>query len=167
MTVSRTESVILAELVDKTRLMSMFYIDKLKGADLHKVFTADGIPLNSAFWIIAHMAVTQNGLLLRCTGSKGVKIPWAKQFNMGSGQSDPESSPAFEEVMAALNEVHAMSLEHIRSLDTSALDSLNPAGFEIMGEKTIRGMIIHFMRHEAGHAGQLSWLCKLHGIKTM
>ena len=162
-----TENEWLAQLVDKTRFVTRYYIDKLKDTDLTRVFVADGIPLNSAYWIMAHLAVTQNGLLLRCTGGQGVRIPWAKQFNMGSTGAIPEDAPSVEEILRVMDEVHTASLAHIRSLDPAFLDQINPAGFEIMGEKTVRGMIIHHVRHESGHAGHLGWLCKLNGIKTM
>jgi hypothetical protein len=162
-----TESHILAELVDKTRFQTNAYIDKLKDTDLHRVFMAEGQPLNSAFWIIAHLAVTQNGLILRCTGGDAMRISWAKQFNIGSQVAAAADSPPFPEVMEVMNEVHRRSLDHIRTLGPTQLDSPNPAGYEIMGETTNRGMIIHSIRHEASHAGHLGWICKLHGIKTM
>jgi hypothetical protein len=162
-----TESHILAEIVDKTRFQTSAYIDKLRDTDLHKVFTAEGQPLNSAFWIIAHLAVTQNGLLLRCTGGDSMRIPWAKQFNIGSQVASAADSPPIAEVLDVLNEVHRRSLSHIRTLDTVQLDSPNPTGYEIMGETTIRGMIVHSIRHEGSHAGHLGWICKLNGIKTM
>lgn len=164
---SRTEPVVLAEMVDKTRALSLYYIEKLKTTDLHKTYEVEGVKLNPAFWIIAHMAVTQNGLLLRCTGAPGIKISWAKLFNMGSSVLLPADCPPLEEVLATLKEVHEHALQHIRNLAPEALDQLNPAGFEILGENTIRGMIIHFIRHEASHAGQLGWICKLNGIKTI
>jgi hypothetical protein len=47
------------------------------------------------------------------------------------------------------------------------LDKDNPAGFGFGGDNSYRMMIQHAIRHEAIHAGHLSWLCKLHGIQTV
>ena len=69
-----TESKILARVMDQSRQMSLYYINKLKGSDLHKSFVFEDKSLNSAFWILAHLSVTENWLLLRSTGGEHVKI---------------------------------------------------------------------------------------------
>ncbi|HEX5002867.1 MAG TPA: DinB family protein [Bacteroidia bacterium] len=163
----RTEPIVLADIVDKTRVLTKYFIGKLHHINLHETFSSGPYSLNSAFWIIAHIAVTQNGLLLRCTGGDAMRISWAKKFNMGSTVPEAADAPPIEEVLSVLDEVHQRSLTHIRTMDPAFLEELNPAGFEILGENTVRGMITHAIRHEASHAGQLGWLCKLHGIKSI
>jgi uncharacterized damage-inducible protein DinB len=62
--------------------------------------------------------------------------------------------------------VHTKAMEHVANLDAAALDAPNPTGLPALG-KTVRDVITHAIRHEGAHAGQLAWLCKLYGIRTM
>jgi len=153
--------------MDKTRQLTGYYMNFLNQTDLHQVFEIEGKRLNSAFWIMAHLAVTENFLLLRSTGGNHVKIPWARQFGLGSVPPAREECPPFEEVNHLLQEVHQKSLDHIAGLDTGILDQENTTGFSFDGEKSIRATIVHAIRHEGSHAGHLGWLCKLNGIKTL
>ncbi len=163
----KTESAILANVMDKTRALTNMYFSLLKDADLYKEFEVDGKKLNTAFWLMAHLPVTQNFLLLRSTGGDFVKIPWARQFGLGSAPSAIEDCPPLHEVKDVFKQVHEKSIAHIAQLDDAILDQDGSTGFEFAGEKTIRSLVIHAIRHEGTHAGHLGWLCKLHGIKTI
>jgi hypothetical protein len=162
-----TEPQTLAHIVDKTREMTRLYMRVLQGVDWHQTFTVDGKTLNSPFWIMAHLAATQNFLLLRSTGGETIKIPWARQFGMGSTQSSKEDSPPIEEVKNTFDMIHSKSVEHIQSMDATKLDLPTINGFSFLGEDSIRAVIVHSIRHEGTHAGHLGWLCKLHGLKTI
>ena len=153
--------------MDKTRQLTGMYLDLLKDTDLHKVYEVDNIKLNSTFWIMAHLSVTENFLLLRSTGGENVKIPWARQFGLGSVPPAKEDCPPLDEITSVFNDIHQKAIKHIASLDDKFLDTDNLLGFEFLGEKTVRSNIIHAIRHEGSHAGHLGWLCKLNGIKTL
>src|SRR5688500_11223796 len=116
------ESQILSAVMDKTRQLTAYYINVLKETNLHQVFEVNGIRLNTTFWIMAHLAVTENYLLLRSTGGIPFKLPWARQFGMGSVSSLPENCPPLEEVKQMMHEVHQKSMEHIALLDPDMLD---------------------------------------------
>ena len=162
-----TEPTVLALVMDKARQMTNIYLTLLQKTDLHKVFYVDDKPLNNAFWIMAHLPVTQNFLLLRSTGGEIVKIPWARQFGLGSGPSAKEDCPPLDEVKSVMDEIHSKSIKHVAALDPSFLDQTNTTGFEFLGENSVRALIVHAIRHEGTHAGHLGWLCKLNGIKTI
>jgi hypothetical protein len=162
-----TEPQILSDVMDKTRQLTAYYMNFLKQTDLHKVFEIEGKRLNSAFWIMAHLAVTENFLLLRSTGGDHVKIPWARQFGLGSVPPAPGDCPPIDEVNQLLQQIHEKSLKHIASLDPEILDQENSTGFTFDGDKSIRSAVVHAIRHEGSHAGHLGWLCKLNGIKTL
>ncbi len=162
-----SEATILSNVMDKTRQLTGLYLNLLQNTDLHRVFELDTIKLNSAFWIMAHLCVTENFLLLRSTGGELVKIPWARQFGLGSVPLSREECPSFDEVSAVFKDIHQKAILHIASLDNSFLDETNATGFEFAGEKTVRSVIVHAIRHEGTHAGHLGWLCKLQGIKTI
>ncbi|MFN3917770.1 MAG: DinB family protein [Flavobacteriales bacterium] len=163
----RTESLILADVMDKTRQVSLFYFSQLQGKDLHKIFDSEGIKLNNAFWIIAHLAVTENFLLLRSTGGEIIKFGWAKQFGIGSTVPEKADCPPLKEVLETSQLVHQRSIDHIRSLTDEDLNKPTSTGVNFGGEDTVRSIIIHAIRHEGIHSGHLSWLCKLHGVKTI
>jgi hypothetical protein len=161
------ESMVLANVMDRTRELTELYLNLLKDSDLHMVFHVNDKPLNSAAWIMAHLPVTQNFLMLRSTGAEHVKIPWARLVGLGSTPPEKDQYPPIDEVRAVMNEVHAKSLAHVRGLSQEQLESPNTSGFNFMGIHTMRDVIVHCIRHEGTHAGHLGWLCKLQGIKTL
>jgi len=162
-----SESIVLANVMDKTREITLRYLDLLQGGDMYKVFESEGKPLNSAVWIMSHLPVTQNFLMLRSTGAEHVKIPWARLVGLGSTPPEKDQYPPLDEIRSVMNEVHAKSLAHVRTLDADQLNQPNTSGFNFMGIHTFRDVIIHTIRHEGTHTGHLGWLCKLQGIKTI
>lgn len=161
------EPQILANVMDKTRAITKMYLKLLENTDWHQVFESNGKQLNSVFWLTAHLPVTENFLLLKCTGGEAMKVPFARQFGLGSVPPKPEECPPKDEVLSYFKEVHDKAIAHVASLDPAVLDQPNPSGFEFAGENSIRSIIIHAIRHEGTHAGHLGWLCKLSGIKTI
>jgi len=163
----KSETQTLVEMLELTRALTKFYLKKLAGQDLYKVFEIEGKQLNSILWLIAHMTVSENWLLLVCTGGEKVNIPWARQFGLGSKIPNIEDYPPAEEIMEMFEIVHQKSIEYIRSL--SDIDLAKPTTNEIDfgGEDSVRAIIKHSIRHEGTHTGHLSWLCKLFGVKTI
>lgn len=161
-----TEAQVLAQVVDRTRQYTRFYAGLLKGQDMHRVFHCEGQPLNTAYWLVAHLATSQNGLLLRATGGPFEKFSWAKHFTLGTGGLPPEQCPPFEEVWATFKAVHERVMQHLPSLSAEQLDAPNITGLDAIGA-TVRDVITHAARHEALHTGHLSWLCKLYGLRTV
>jgi len=161
-----TEAQTLAHMMDRARQYSRFYLSVLKDQDPHRVFTSEGMPLNSVFWLVAHLATSENGLLLRGTGGPFEKFSWAKHFTLGSRGLPKVQCPPYEEVWATFKAVHEKVLVHVPTLTTEQLDSPNITGLNQIGSNT-RDVITHAIRHEALHTGHLTWLCKLYGIKTM
>jgi len=161
-----TETQILAHVMDRTREYTLSYFDRLKDQDLHRRFVCEGKELNSAFWLIAHLATTENGLLLMATGGPFHKFSWAKHFTLGGAGLPPAECPPFAEVFALFNDVHARAIAHVASLPPEALERPNVTNLPAIGN-TVRDVITHAIRHEGSHVGHLGWLCKLYGIRTM
>lgn len=158
----------LSSIIDDTRKLTLSLLSQLEDSNgFYNDFKLDGKHLNSAFWIMAHLSVTQNFLLLRSTGGETVKIPYARQFGMGAVPPSREECPPLEEVRGIFNLVHEKSVKHIQNLDPSQLNQINTTGFVFLGEDSIRSVIVHAIRHENMHSGHLSWLCKLNGLKTI
>jgi hypothetical protein len=158
----------LSSIIDDTRKLTLSFLSQLEDSNgFYNDFKLDDKHLNSAFWIMAHLSVTQNFLLLRSTGGETIKIPYARQFGMGAVPPSREEFPSLEEVRSIFNLVHEKSVKHIQNLDPSQLNQINTTGFVFLGEDSIRSVIVHAIRHENMHSGHLSWLCKLNGLKTI
>jgi hypothetical protein len=162
-----TEAQFLAGMMRHAHTMTQSHLRKLENADLHKRFIVEGKELNSAYWLFAHMTVSQNWLILRGTNGPFQKFSWAKLFNLGTTPPPIEQCPPFEEVKTKLEEIQQLSLQHVETLDEAALSSPHHAMMRLPGENNMRDAIKHHIRHESMHNGQLSWLCKLHGLKTI
>lgn len=162
-----TEAHFLADMMRHAHDITQSHIRKLESVDLHKRFNVEGKELNSAYWLFAHMTVSQNWLILRGTNGPFQKFSWAKLFNLGTKPPPIEDCPPFEEVKSKLEEIQRLSLEHVSALDENALGSPHNAMMQLPGSNTMREIIKFQVRHESMHNGQLSWLCKLHGIKTL
>lgn len=160
-----TEAQVLSHLMDRTREWTRYYLSPLKDQDPHRVFTCEGKPLNTVFWLVAHLATTENGLLLAATKGPFEKFWWAKHFTVGASGLPPENCPPYEEVWATFNAVHAKAIAHVATLDEATLNAPNPT--KLPFGSSVRDVISHAIRHEGGHAGQLGWLCKLYGIKMI
>jgi len=160
------EAQVLAHMVDRTRQYTRFYLSTLKEHDPHRVFTAEGKPLNTVFWLVAHLATSQNGLLLLATGGPFEKFSWAKHYTLGGPGLPRDQAPPYEEVYATFKAVHEKVLAYLPTLTDEQLDSPNRTNLPLIGPTT-RDVITHAIRHESLHTGHLSWLCKLYGVRTM
>ncbi|HMQ76612.1 MAG TPA: DinB family protein [Flavobacteriales bacterium] len=168
------EARFLAAMMDRTREYTLYYLGRLLKADpdgtngtLHKRFVCEGTPLNSAFWLVAHLATSENGLLLRSTGGPVIKFSWAKHYTLGAHGAPEEERPHVEEVLHMFHEVHRQAIAHVATLGDDVLSGPNPTGLPFGGAGQVRDVIMHAIRHEGSHIGHLGWLCKLHGIPTV
>lgn len=162
----KTESAILAHMVHRTREYNLMYLSALKDQDPHRLFVCEGNALNTLFWLVAHMAVSENALLLRATGGPFEKFSWAKHFSIGSTPLPKEQCPPYEEVWSTFKAVHDKTMAHLPTLTDEALEQPNITGLARIGN-TVRDVITHSIRHEGAHVGHITWLCKLYGIRTM
>lgn len=162
-----TEPQLLALMVERAREYARLYLRHLKDSDPHHEFSVDGRTLNTQYWTVAHLTVTQNWLLLRATGGPFEKFSWAKFFNLGSTPPARELCPPYEEVWAMFHAIHEKAVPHVAGLTEEALVQPHAALMKLGGQDMVRDVILHHIRHESFHTGQLAWLCKLQGIKTV
>ena len=162
----KTEAQILAEVLSQTRKLGKFYIGKLKDVDPLKEFEVEGKKLNCVLWTLAHMTWAENELLLETLSGPAMNIPWFSDFRSFTDSSSKTDWPALDEVMNCMEEVHNSALKFISSLDDSVLNEA--IYITILDWNTDkRHAIMHAIRHDGLHIGHLTWLCKLHGIKTV
>ncbi len=162
----KTEAQVLAHMMARTREYNRAYLSALKDVDMHREFVCEEKKLNTAFWLVAHMAVSENALMLRATGGPFEKFSWAKHFGIGSQGLPKEQCPPYAEVWGTFKAVHDRTMAHLPTLSDEALEQPNITGLPLIGT-TVRDVITHAIRHEAMHIGHITWLCKLYGIRTM
>src|SRR5687767_12163158 len=101
-----TEAQTLMYAFNETRALSMMYFNKQKDTDVHHVFEADGKPLNSAAWIMAHLAWGENFLILQAMGGPALNVDWFSKVAFGSPMAGKEELPDIETILSTLNQVH-------------------------------------------------------------
>lgn len=164
---SRKQSEVLAESLESVRSLTKFYLSKVKPEDLHSNLIVDEVKFNSPYWIAAHLAWSENFLLLTGTGGKPFEKAWLEEFGFGSKPEEVTSEVKFEEVMSTLDEIHKKAMEHVLSLNDENLEEKNLINANFGGKDTKKALIIHSIRHEPMHAGQLSWILKAKGISMV
>ena len=162
-----TEAQTFAATLDSVRNYTRWYFSKLKGVDLHREFMVEGKRLNTAYWLFAHITSSQNWLILRGIGGDMVRLPWAKLFNVGQTPPGADQLPPIEEILAAAKDIHSKVLEHVRGLSEEQLSAPHKAMMDLGGDGSRREVIMHCIRHESLHTGQLATLCKLYDVKTI
>jgi hypothetical protein len=162
-----TNARLLADLMDHAHAMTLQQLEHLQQHDLHQRFTVNRMELNSAFWIVAHLAVSENWLILKGTNGPFQKFSWAKQFTLGATPPAPAECPPIEEIMNTLERVHRLALDHVAGLSDADLASPHQALMNLDSGSDMRAVITHHLRHVNMHNGQLAWLCKLHGLPTI
>ena len=164
---SKTETKTLIEMLELSRNLTNYYLSKLEDQDPYKVFEVEGKKLNSILWLMAHITVSENWLLLVCTGGEKVNIPWARQFGLGSEIPKKEDYPPIQEIKEMYKKVHEQAISYVSKLTNEDLAKPTTNGIDFGGEDSVRAIIKHAVRHECSHAGHLGWLCKLFGVKTI
>ena len=156
-----TEGELLAETFDYTRKMTKFMLSKLVGVDVNKRIELEGKEFNSIYWFTAHTTWAEHNMLVVGMGKPSLEIPWLNDFKKDSNGQIVEGSPSYEDVLKAQDAVHEASMNNVKSLTTEDLDSI-----AVNSKATKRTTIMHAIRHEGMHGGQIAWLCKMNGIKT-
>lgn len=160
----RSEQETVAEILDKTRKLSRYYLSKLDVVDPLLQIQVGDHKLNCITWIAAHLTWAEHELVVCALGAEPLPIPWLDQFQYGTSSEPQDSWPSLNEIRVDLDRVHAAALAAIRS----QTDFGDPAQIELFGPtSTKRDIVYHAIRHEGTHAGHLGWLCKLNGLETI
>lgn len=162
-----TASETLAQATDSTRDLLYFYLSKLDKSLWYKTPEVNGEQINSVAWELCHMVWGQDYLILQACANRSSNIAWLGKFGIGKPTVKTAELPTIEEIKEALKMVHAQSLEVIRGLSDSDLDSPNHINLDFKKGNSKRQIIYHHIRHEGGHIGHIGLLCKLFGAKTI
>lgn len=161
----KTTAQVLAEVFDYSRQISLDYFNKVKDRDIFQEFTVNGTKLNSAYWLLGHLVVTENYLLLKSTGGEIVRFGWARPFGLGGSLEAVTERISVEEIFATMHEVHTKAMQHVKSLSDEQLKLPNTGAIKF-GDGSIYDIIRHAIEHEGAHGGHLGWVNKLLGVKN-
>jgi len=161
-----SQAQIIADIFEETRKLTRFYLSKIDPAWAEWQPEADGVKLNSAYWLVAHLVWAEHALLVASMGGTTLNLPWLNHYALGSDGSLHEDRPSFSAMIAQLNEIHQYADDFVRTLTDEQLNE--PASITaIQWNTTKRKVLYHAIRHEGTHVGHLGWLCKIKGIKTI
>src|SRR5579859_5672763 len=161
------DSILLAKTLHSARQLTKFYLSHTTGLDVQKRFKVEGFETNSIHWIVAHQAWGENFIILNGVKKEGLDIAWFNAFKIGNPHPEKTSFPNFEQTVKVFDDVHKKALDIINSLSPEELQQDNFTGLEFGGGKSNEALIRHAIRHEAMHAGHLSWLLRMHGVKKI
>ena len=164
---ARTEAQILADMMDKTRQLTRFYISNLKTVDPYTPIEFGGKDFNSIYWLTAHLIWAEDNLIMAGTGAKSIASDWISHYHIKADGSLHEGHGDFKELLTEMKRVHEGAMNHLRSMDDDQLDKENAISFQFGdGDASTRLIVMHAIRHEGTHIGNLAWLCKMNGVQT-
>jgi uncharacterized damage-inducible protein DinB len=164
---NKIQSQTLAETYESVRNLTRFYISKLGNLDVFESIEYKGKKFNSPYWLIGHLVWSEHSLIIEGLGGKSMDIPWLEKFELGVKPTETDKNPAFDEILQNMEKVHAYAMELIRSLSDNELDQPNLIEAVFGGKNTKRAVIMHAIRHEPMHLGQLTWILKTHNIELI
>ena len=164
---ARTETQILADMMDKTRQLTRFYVSNLKAIDPYVPIEFGGKTFNSIYWLTAHLIWAEDNLIVMGTGHKSVAPDWIKHYHLGADGSLHEGHGDYKALLGEMKRVHEEAMDYLKSMDDSMLDKENAFSFHFGdGDTTNRLIIMHAIRHEGTHIGNLAWISKMNEVKT-
>lgn len=155
----------LIQTYQMARNLSNYYISKMDGINIHKVYEVNGVKMNSAYWILAHLVWTEHFLIIEGIGGESMGIEWLNDYGFGSVPDEIKNQPSIEEVKKRFEEVHSKAMDILNSMTDELMEAENNIEANFGGSKDKFHVLMHAIRHEPMHIGQLSWILKVNGIK--
>jgi uncharacterized damage-inducible protein DinB len=91
----------------------------------------------------------------------------AGKFEIGTEPPENSELPAYNEILQKMDFVHESAMNYLRLLSDEQLNEPNLIDLTMGGKNTKKAIILHAIRHEPVHAGQLSWILKANGVKMV
>ncbi len=163
-----TEAQTLADTMDKTRQLIRYYISGLKEQDPYQPIEFGGLNFNSIYWLTAHLIWAEDNLIVRSSTGQSVAPEWIQHYHIGADGTLHEGHGDFRQLLDTMKDVHEKVLAHLRSMTDAQLAEENKLGIAFGdGDKSVRMMVMHAIRHEGTHIGNYAYLCKMKGIKMV
>ena len=163
----RKESDTLVELIDYTRRLTKWYISKVPEEMLKPGVDIDDFPVNSAYWLTAHITWAQYSIS-RSIGAPKMDVQWLDEFRISSPKTPhQERWPDKDDLLKTMDDIHESTLTFVGELTSETLDEVHPNEALHYLFKTKRQAIFHIVRHEGYHTGQIGLIAKSSGADTV
>lgn len=162
---SYSHTQLLKETIVFVHNLTSTYLRLLKDTNSFKHFEINGNRLNNLYWITAHIAYFEDLMLSKALGFQGSQYKWLNNYGKDSPQQI-KNIVSYTELTQITQKIHVDCLNNLDKLTDKDLEKDNYLGFKFGKDASIKAAIKHHIRHEGVHAGHLSILCKLNGIKT-
>lgn len=159
----KSEANVLADVYGNVRSLSKLFISALKDIDKDQRLEINDVKFNSAYWIVAHLVWTEHFLIIQGVAGENMNIDWIDEYGFGSTPDDIKIKPVYDEILKTLDDVHTRAVKIIRGLSDEQLENENYINATFGSSKSKRAVIMHAIRHEPMHIGQLSWILKTNG----
>lgn len=163
-----TTGQVLADQLNTSRDLTRWYLSKLKETDPFKQFEIEGKKLNNWYWIIAHLAWAEHFLIINGTGGEPLpEFEDLQAFSMGNSFSQANAKHDVKELLALFKKVHEHCIARLQTITEEEMLEDNKLGFSFSSDMSKKAMIMHCIRHEGTHTGNLAIMCKAFDLKTV
>jgi len=162
---AKTEAQVLLEAYESVRNLSKMYISNLDKGKILNRYELNGVKMNSAYWLVTHLAWTERFLIIQGIGGKDMEDHWLDEYGFGSNPEEIKTKPEYEEVLNLLDDIHAKAVKIIAPLKDEQLDEQNNINANFGGKTDKRAVLKHAIRHEPMHIGQISWILKADNVE--
>lgn len=154
----------LADMMLNMRQLTLWYMKKVPLEHWKDNVEVDGVLLNHPFWTLGHLAWVDVSMCLKIINPTYEAPKLIHTFGFKT-KPDAETDISIEELKEAAENIFNDKLELVRSLQDKDLEAPFPVPF-LKFESTYHALM-HSIRHEGIHAGQISVFCKVKQIQTV
>lgn len=154
----------LADMMENTRQFSLWYMKKVPIERWKEVVNVDGVVLNHPYWTLGHLAWTDVFMVLKPLKSDYISPLFVNQFGINT-KPESENELSIDDLKELVNEIHQTKIGLVKSLSDEALDG--PFPLTMLKFASTYHALMHNIRHEGIHAGQISVFCKVKQIQTV
>lgn len=154
----------LADMMENSRQFTLWYMKKVPLERWKEVVNVDGVILNHPYWTLGHLAWTDVFMVLKPLNSNYNSPTLVNQFGINT-KPDSENDLSIDDLKEMANEIHLAKIELVKSLSDEALDGSFP--LTMLKFASTYHALMHNIRHEGIHAGQISVFCKVKQIQTV
>jgi uncharacterized damage-inducible protein DinB len=163
-----TPGQVLADQLTTSRELTRWYLSKLKETDPFKQFEIEGKKLNNWYWIIAHLAWAEHFLIINGTGGEPLpEFEELQPFSMGNSFSQGNAKHDVKELLAIFKKVHEHCIARLQTITEEEMAQDNKLGFSFSSDMSKKALVMHCIRHEGTHTGNLAIMCKAFDLKTV
>jgi uncharacterized damage-inducible protein DinB len=119
---------------------------------------------NPMFWLLGHIVHTR-GALLRLLG-EDYRTGWGDRFQRGAALKERAEYPSFEEIERIRKDTSARLISRLAVLTEPEL-TREATGHQLPSCRTIGDQIAFLGLHEAYHVGQLAYVRKMLGHRSI